>query len=181
MPVAQKRRNFTPERVAIIEVEIDKLLVADFIEEVSNAEWLANVVLVAKKDKGLWRVCVDYTDLNKACPKDNFSLPRINQLVNSTSGNQLLSFMDAYSGYNQIMMHKDDKANTSFIIERGTYCYKVMPFGLKNAEATYQMMVNKIFKEQIGKTMEVYVDDMLVKAPKRADHIKNLVEAFSLL
>ncbi|BFG16937.1 hypothetical protein CerSpe_032110 [Prunus speciosa] len=89
--------------------------------------------------------------------------------------------MDAYSGYNQIMMHEDDKAKTSFIIERGTYCYKVMPFGLKNAGATYQRLVNKIFKEQIGKTMEVYMDDMLVKAPKRADHIKNLAEAFSLL
>ncbi|CAL2266902.1 unnamed protein product [Prunus armeniaca] len=89
--------------------------------------------------------------------------------------------MDAYSGYNQILMHEDDKAKTSFIIERGTYCYKVMPFGLKNAGATYQRLVNKIFKEQIGKTMEVYVDDMLVKAPKRADHLKNLAKAFSLL
>ncbi|CAL8117146.1 unnamed protein product [Prunus armeniaca] len=157
--VVQKRRNFAPER----------------------AEWLANVVLVAKKDKGLWRACVDYIDLNKACPKDNFPLPRIDQLVDSTSGNQLLSFMDAYSGYNQIMMHEDDKAKTLFIIERGTYCYKVMPFGLKNAGATYQRLVNKIFKEQIGKTIEVYVDDILVKAPKRADHIKNLAEAFSLL
>ncbi|CAL8992967.1 unnamed protein product [Prunus brigantina] len=180
-PVAQKRRNFAPERVAIIEAEINKLLVADFIEEVSYAEWLANVVLVAKKDKGLWRVCVDYTNLNKACPKDNFPLPRIDQLVDSTSDNQLLSFMDAYSGYNQIMMHEDDKAKTSFIIERGTYSYKVMPFGLKNAGATYQRLVNKIFKEQIGKTMEVYVDDMLVKVPERADHIENLAEAFSLL
>ncbi|KAI5338915.1 hypothetical protein L3X38_018187 [Prunus dulcis] len=137
-PVAQKRSNFAPERVAIIEAEIDKLLAAGFIEEVSYSEWLANVVL-------------------------------------------LLSFMDAYSGYNQIMMHEDDKAKTSFIIERGTYCYKVMPFGLKNAGATYQRLVNKIFKEQIGKTMEVYVDDMLVKAPKRADHIGNLAESFSLL
>ncbi|CAL8083178.1 unnamed protein product [Prunus armeniaca] len=117
-PVAQKRRNFAPERVAIIEAEIDKLLAAGFIEEVSYSEWLANVVLVAKQEKGKWRVCVDYTDLNKACPKDNFPLPRIDQLVDSTSGNQLLSFMDAYSGYNQILMHEDDK---------------VMPFGLKNA------------------------------------------------
>ncbi|CAL9018079.1 unnamed protein product [Prunus brigantina] len=180
-PVVQKRRNFAPERVAIIEAEIDKLLAAGFIEEVSYSEWLANVVLVAKQEKGKWRVCVDYTDLNKACPKDNFPLPRIDQLVDSTSGNQLLSFMDAYSGYNQIMMYDDDKAKTSFIIERGTYCYKVMPFGLKNAGATYQRLVNKIFKEQIGRTMEVYVDDMLVKAPKRADHLKNLTEAFSLL
>ncbi|CAL2254005.1 unnamed protein product [Prunus armeniaca] len=180
-PVAQKRRNFAPERVAIIEAEIDKLLVAGFIEEVSYSEWLANVVLVAKQEKGKWRVCVDYTDLNKACPKDNFPLPRIDQLVDSTSGNQLLSFMDAYSGYNQILMHEDDKAKTSFIIERGTYCYKVMPFELKNAGATYQKLVNKNFKEQIGKTMEVYANDMLVKAPKCADHLKNLAEAFSLL
>ncbi|KAI5344038.1 hypothetical protein L3X38_011915 [Prunus dulcis] len=163
-PVAKKRRNFASERVTIIEAEIDKLLAAGFIKEVSYAEWLANVVLVAKKDKGLWRVCVDYTDLNTTCPKDNFSLPRIDQLVDSTSGNQLLSFMDAYSGYNQIMMHEDDMAKTSFIIERGAYCYKVMPFGLKNARATYQRLVNKIFKEQIGKTMEVYVDDMLVQS-----------------
>ncbi|CAL8130625.1 unnamed protein product [Prunus armeniaca] len=135
----------------------------------------------AKKDKGLWRVCIDYTDLNKACPKDNFPLPRIDQLIDSTSNNQLLSFMDAYSGYNQIMMHEDDKVKTSFNIRRGTYCYKVMPFGLKNTGATYQRLVNKIFKEQIGKTMKVYVDDMLVKALKRADHIENLAEAFSLL
>ncbi|XP_021808476.1 uncharacterized protein LOC110752181 [Prunus avium] len=163
------------------EAEIDKLLAAGFIEEVSYSEWLSNIVLVAKQEKGKWRVCVDYTDLNKACPKDNFPLSRIDQLVDSTSCNQLLSFMDAYLGYNQILMHEDDKAKTSFIIERGTYCYKVMPFGLKNAGATYQRLVNKIFKEQISKTMEVYVNDMLVKAPKRADHIKNLTEAFSLL
>ena len=74
--------------------------------------------------------------------------------------------MDAYSGYNQILMHEDDKAKTSFIIEMGTYCYKVMHFGLKNGRATYQRLVNKIFKEQISKIMEVYIDDMLVKAPK---------------
>ncbi|KAI5312416.1 hypothetical protein L3X38_041589 [Prunus dulcis] len=154
-PVTQKRRNFAPERVAIIEAEIDKLLAAGFIEEVSYSEWLANVVLVAKQENGKWRVCVYYIDLNKACPKDNFPLPRIDQLVDSTSGNQLLSFMDAYSDYNQILMYEDDKAKTSFIIERGTYCYKVMPFGLKNAGATYQRLINKIFKEQIGKTMEV--------------------------
>ncbi|KAI5313616.1 hypothetical protein L3X38_042792 [Prunus dulcis] len=180
-PVAQKRCNFAPEQVAIIEAEIDKLLVAGFIEEISYSEWLANIVRVAKQEKGKWRVCIDYTDLNKACPKDNFPLPRIDQLVDSTSGNQLLSFVDAYSNYNQILMHEDDKAKTSFIIERGTYCYKVMPCGPKNVGATYQRLVNKIFKEQIGKIMEVYVDDMLVKAPKRADHIENLAESFSLL
>ncbi|CAL2266492.1 unnamed protein product [Prunus armeniaca] len=175
--------HLPPEQQRHVRVvtKIDKLLAAGFIEEVSYSEWLANVVLVAKQEKGKWRVCVDYTDLNKACPKDNFPLPRIDQLVDSTFGNQLHSFMDAYSGYNQIMVYDDDKAKTSFIIERGTYCYKVMPFGLKNAGATYQRLVNKIFKEQIGRTIEVYVDNMLVKAPKRADHLKNLTEGFSLL
>ncbi|CAL2257270.1 unnamed protein product [Prunus armeniaca] len=151
----QKRRNFTPERVVIIEAEIHKHVAAGFIEEVSYSEWLANIVLVAKQEKGKCRVCVDYTDLNKASPKDNFPLPRIDKLLDSTSSNQLLSFMDAYSGYNQTLMHEDDKAKTSFIIERGTYYYKVMPFRLKNAGATNQRLVNKIFNEQISKTMGV--------------------------
>ena len=99
-PVIQKRRHFAPERVAIIEAEIDKLLEAGFIEKVAHSAWLANVVLVMKNEKGKWRVCVDYTDLNKACPKDPYPVPRIDLLVDSTSGNQLLSFLDAYSGYN---------------------------------------------------------------------------------
>ncbi|CAL2257352.1 unnamed protein product [Prunus armeniaca] len=92
------------------ETQLRTRATAGFIKEVSYSEWLANIVLVAKQEKGKWRVCIDYTDLNKACPKDNFQLPIIDQLMDSTSGNQLLNFMDAYSGYNQILMH-----------ERGTY------------------------------------------------------------
>ncbi|CAL2277100.1 unnamed protein product [Prunus armeniaca] len=109
-------------------------------------------------------MCVDYTNLNRACPKDSFPLPRIDQLVDAIAGHALLSFMDAYSGYNQIFMHPNDQAHTSFIIDRGLYCYKVMPFGLKNAGATYQRLVNSLFAPLIGNTMEVYVDDMLVKS-----------------
>ncbi|KAL5539706.1 hypothetical protein UlMin_045789 [Ulmus minor] len=124
-----------------------------------------NVVLV-KQVNGNWRVCVDFTDLNKACPKDSFPLPRIDQLMDATTGHELLSFMDAYSGYNQIRMHQPDQEHTAFLTDQGLYCYKVMPFGLKNAGATYQRLVNKMFKQQIGKTMEVYVDDMLVKSLK---------------
>ncbi len=82
-------------------------------------------------------MCVDYTDLNKACPKECFPLPRIDQLVDSTSGHEMLSFMDALSGYNQIKMDVDDQVHTSFITSFGTYCYKMMPFGLKNAGATF--------------------------------------------
>ncbi|KAL5562369.1 hypothetical protein UlMin_032116 [Ulmus minor] len=113
----------------------------------------SNVVLV-KKANGNWRVCVDFTDLNRACPKDSFPLPRIDQLVDATAGHELLSFMDAYSGYNQIRMHEEDREHTAFLTNQGLYCYKVMPFGLKNAGATYQRLVNKMSKNQIGKTME---------------------------
>jgi hypothetical protein len=134
--VKQKRRKFAPERVEAITVEVEKLLKVQFIEEVYYPDWLANVVLV-RKSNGKWRMCVDFTDLNKACPKDSFPLPRIDALVDSTSGYELLSFMDAFSGYNKILMHPEDQEKTTFITDRGLYCYKVMPFGLKNARATY--------------------------------------------
>ena len=94
-------------------------------------------------------MCVDFTDLNKACPKDSFPLPRIDQLVNSTAGHKLLTFMETFSGYNQIMMDEDDQEKTSFISSKGLFCYKVMPFGLKNARATYQWLMNKMFHNQI--------------------------------
>ncbi|KAL5548398.1 hypothetical protein UlMin_003629 [Ulmus minor] len=100
-PIKQKRRTFNAERYMAINTEVDKLLKAEFIEEANYPDWIANVVLV-KKANGNWRVCVDFTDLNRACPKDSFPLPRIDQLVDATTGHELLSFMDAYSGYNQI-------------------------------------------------------------------------------
>ena len=126
--------------------EVTKLLAAGFIREVHYLEWLANVVLV-KKANGKWRMCVDFTDLNIACPKDSFPLPRIDQLVDSTAGHKLLTFMDAFLGYNQIRMAEEDQEKTSFITSQGLYCYKVMPFGLKNAGATYQRLVNKMFSK----------------------------------
>ena len=98
-----------------------------------------------KKSNGKWRMCVDFTDLNKACPKDSFPLLRIDQLVDSTAGHKLLSFMNAFSGYNQILMDEDDQEKTSFVTSQALYCYKVMPLGLKNARATYQRLVNHMF------------------------------------
>ncbi|KAL5546086.1 hypothetical protein UlMin_005773 [Ulmus minor] len=179
-PIKQKRRTFNAERYMAINTEVDKLLKAGFIEEANYPNWIANVVLV-KKANGNWRVCVDFMDLNRACPKDSFPLPRIDQLVDATAGHELLSFMDAYSGYNQIRMHEEDQEHTAFLTNQGLYCYKVMPFGLKNAGATYQRLVNKMFKDQIGKTMEVYVDDMLFKSLKTEEHIQNLKETFEIL
>ena len=179
-PVQQRRRPFAPERDQAIAEEFTKLLTAGFIREVYYPNWLANVVLV-KKANGKWRMCVDFTDLNKACPKDSFPLPRIDQLMDSTAGHKLLTFMDAFSGYNQIKMDEEDQEKTAFIISQGLYCYKVMPFGLKNAGAMYQRLVNKMFNKQIGRNMEVYVDDMLIKSKEELAHLDDLKETFTSL
>uniref|UniRef100_A0A2N9GMR1 Uncharacterized protein n=1 Tax=Fagus sylvatica TaxID=28930 RepID=A0A2N9GMR1_FAGSY len=152
----------------------------DMPEEVFYPDWLANVVMV-KKNTGKWRMCVDFTDLNKACPKDSFPLPRIDQLVDSTAGHKLLTFMDAFSGYNQIVMDESDQEKTSFITSRGLFCYKVMSFGLKNAGATYQRLMNRMFHDQIGRNVEVYIDDMLVKSKEEDGHLDDLRETFKTL
>ena len=140
-------------------------------------EWLANVVLV-KKANDKWRLCIDFIDINRVCPKDSFPLPWIDLIVDATADHELISFMDAFSGYNQIIMDPSDQEKTSFVTGQGTYCYQVMPFGLKNAGATYQRLVNKMFHKQIGASMEVYIDDMLVKSVKAELHITHLAEAF---
>ena len=124
---------------------------------------------------------IDFTNLNKACPKDSFPLPRIDQLVDSTSGHKLLSFMDAFSGYNQILMDEEDQEKASFVTSQGLYYYKVMPFRLKNARATYQRLVNCLFSYQIRRSVEVYVDDILVKSKDEANHLDDLKETFSTL
>ena len=179
-PVKQKRRSFAPERQKSINEEVSKLLQAGVIREVEYPEWLANVVLV-KKVNGERRLCIDFTDVNRACPKDSFPLSRIDLILDFTVGHELLIFMDAFSGYNQISMDPDDQEKTSFIIGQGTYCYWVMPFRLKNAGATYQRLVNRMFQKQIGASMEVYIDDMLVKSTTVELHIAHLAEAFLIL
>ena len=107
--------------------EVDRLLKADFICKTLYPEWLANLVLVKKKN-GKWRVCIDFTDLNKACPKDSFLLPSIDQMVDTTVSHKL-SFMDVYSRYNQIKMHPPNEGKTAFTTGRAIYCYKVMSSG----------------------------------------------------
>ncbi|KAI3461303.1 hypothetical protein Pfo_017966 [Paulownia fortunei] len=179
-PIKQKKRTFGPERSQHIKEEVDKLLAANYIRPVQYPEWLANVVLVPKSG-GKWRLCIDFTDLNKACPKDPFPLPRIDRLVDSTSGCELLSFLDAYQGYNQIRLAPEDQEMTSFVTDQGIYCYRVMPFGLKNAGATYQRLVNNMFSELIGRNMEVYIDDMLVKSKLASNHVSDLEECFNIL
>ena len=130
---------------------------------------------------GKWRICVDYTDLNEACPKDSFPLPRIDQIMDPTTGHGILSFLDAFSRYHQILMHPPDAEKIAFITPHGLYCYNVMLFGLKNVGATYQRMVTRIFRSLIGKSMEAYIDDMLVKSKERPNHTRHLQETFKIL
>ena len=129
-PMKQRLRRFDEEKRRAIGEEVQKLLAAGFIKEVSHPGWLANHVLVKKKN-GKWRMCVDYTGLNKACPKVPFSLPRIDQIIDSTAGCETLSFLDAYSGYHQIKMKESDQLATSFITPFRSFCYVTMSFGLK--------------------------------------------------
>jgi hypothetical protein len=136
-PVKQRLHHFNNDKCKAIGEEILKLLSAGFIREVYHLEWLANPVLVKKKNKK-WRMCVDCTSLNKACPKDPFPLPRIDQVVNSTTGCETLCFLDAYFGYHQIAMCVADQLAISFITPFGAYCYQTMPFELKNAGASFQ-------------------------------------------
>jgi hypothetical protein len=156
-PVKQPLRRFDEEKRRAIGEEIHKLMAAGFIKEVFHPEWLANPVLVRKKG-GKWRMCVDYTGLNKACPKVPYPLPRIDQIVDSTAGCETLSFLDAYSGYHQIRS-----------------------FGLRNAGATYQRCMNHVFGEHIGRTVEAYVDDIVVKTRKASNLLSDLEVTFRWL
>src|ERR1044072_3088088 len=174
------RRFLEPKRRAIGD-EITRLLDVQFIWETKKATWIANPVLVPKKDTDVLRMCIDYGPVNKHCPKDHFRLPRIDQIIESTAGCDLLSFLDAYSGYNQIRMKEEDEEHTSFITPYGVFFYKTMPFGIKNAGATYQRMMQACLKEQIGRNVQVYVDDIVIKTYSANMLLEDLRETFAAL
>ena len=176
-PVKQKLRKMRPDWVLEIKKEVQRQIDAGFLMVTEYPQWVANIVPVPKK-YGKIRVCVDFRDLNKASPKDDFPLPHIDVLVDNTAGHALLSFMDGFSGYNQILMAPEDREKTTFTTEWGTYCYRVMPFGLKNAGSTYQRAATTLLHDMIHKEVEVYVDDMIVKAKEREEHLPNLRKFF---
>jgi len=176
-PVRQRRRKFNEERQLVIREKTQKLLSVGHIREIQYPEWLANVVLV-KKANGKWRMCVDFTDLNKACPKDSYPLPSIDALVDSASSCKVLSFLDAFSGYNQIKMHPRDESKTAYMTETCSYCFKVIPFGLKNAGGTYQRLMDKVLAPMLGRNVYAYVDDMVVASQGRTQHVTELEELF---
>jgi hypothetical protein len=180
-PKRQHLRRFADDRRDAIKKELTKLLAAGFIREVFHPEWLANLVLVRKKNSNEWRMCVDYTDLNKHCPKDPFGLPRIDQVSDSTAGCDLLCFLDCYSRYHQIAIKEEDQEKTALITSFGAYCYTTMSFGSKNAGATYQRAIQACFKRQLNKNVEAYVNDVVVKTRNSDTLITDLEETFASL
>jgi hypothetical protein len=179
-PIKQKERRYTPERRETIRVEVNKLLEARFIRLVDYPSWLANPVLV-EKPNGSWRMCIDYTSLNKVCPKDEYPLPCICLIVDSTMTCELLSFLDAYSSYHQISLAIDDEEKTSFIMPFGIFCYTKMAFELKNGGATYQKCVHIVLENQIGRNVKAYIDDIVVKSEKHGDLLNDLKDTFDNL
>ena len=179
-PVRQALQRMKPEVILKIKEEVKKQLKAGFLSTVTYSDWIANIVPVSKKD-GKVRMCMDYRDLNRASPKDNFPLPHIDTLVDNTATNVVFSFMDGFSGYNQIKMVEEDKSKTAFITHWGTFMYDVMPFSLKNAGATYQGAMVTLFHHMIHHEIEVYVDDMIAKSRIIQDHLTNLRKLFQRL
>ena len=179
-PKRQPPRRPSNEHVEAVKSEVIKLKQAGAIKEVFYPQWLMNTVVVKKKT-GKWRVCVDFTDLNKACPKDPFPMPRINLLVDATVGHLRMSFLDVFQGYHQIPLAIEDQEKMAFVTPEGNYHYKVMPFGLKNAGTTYQWMMTKMFEPQLGKNVEVYIDDMVVKSKVVSEHLADLSNIFEIL
>jgi hypothetical protein len=178
IPRKQRLRKMTDDKAKGARNEVKRLLSADVIREVTYLEWLANTVMV-KKANGKWRMCIDFIDLNKAYPKDEFPLPRIDSLVDVAASSELISLLDYYSVYHQIWMKKEDEPKTSFITPSGTYCYLRMPEGLKNAGVSFSRMTSKVLHSQIGRNVLTYVDDIIVKSTKQKNHVPDLQETFA--
>jgi len=159
-PVIQRKRKLNKERCLVVKEETQKLLKDGHIREIQYPEWLTNIVLLNKANER-WKMCVDFTNLNKACPKDSYPLPSMDSLVDNASGCRLLSFLYAFSGYNQVRMHPRDECKTAFMTELSNCCYKVMPFGLKNAGTTYQRLMDRILAPMIGRNVQAYVYNMV--------------------
>ncbi|GKC08511.1 reverse transcriptase domain-containing protein [Tanacetum coccineum] len=179
-PVRQKKIGQAADRNQAIQEEVRKLVEAGITREMHYHDWLSNPVMVKKHDNS-WRMYVDFKDLNKACPKDGYPLPEINWKVESLCGFPFKCFLDAYKGYYQIQMAKEDEEKIAFITSQGIFCYTKMPFGLRNAGATYQCLVDKAFHKQIGRNLKVYVDDLVIKSRTENEIVRDMEETFQTL
>nr|GEY53862.1 reverse transcriptase domain-containing protein [Tanacetum cinerariifolium] len=175
--VRQKKKGQAPERAKAIQAEVQKLVEAGIMGEVYYHDWLSNPIMVKKHD-GSWQMCVDFTDLNKACPQDCYPISEIDWKVKSLCGYPFKCFLDAYKCYHQIQLAELDEKKTTFHTGQGVYYYIKMPFGLKNVGATYQRLMDKAFDSQIGRNIEVYVDDLVVKSYTEAEMLRDIDETF---
>jgi hypothetical protein len=174
-PFQQRARQMKAEVQEEVKKEVKKMIEASFIRTCRYAEWIFSVVPVQKKD-GRWKVCVDFRDLNRATPKDEYPMPVAETLINTAAGHKMLSFMDGNTGYNQIFMAPEDIHKTPFRVPGavGLFEYVVMTFGLKNASATYERAMNYMFHDLIGKLVEIYIDDVVVKSASAEGHLRDL-------
>jgi hypothetical protein len=179
-PKKQKLRKMTEEKVKAVEAEVQRLQDAKVIREVLYPLWLANTVPVKKKN-GKWRMCVYFTDLNKACKKDDFPLERVDKIVDDVVNSEMLSLLDMFSGYHQIRVRKEDEEKTSFITPFGTFCFIGMPEGLKNAGCTFSRIIAIVLHPRLQRNILAYVDDIVVKSIQRRDHIGDLTKTFTNL
>jgi hypothetical protein len=154
------------------------LLDARIIREVQYPVWVANVVMVPKKN-GNMRMCIDFTELNKVCPKDPYPLPRIDVIIYQAAGCDMLSLLDCFSGYHQVWMRREDEAKTGFTTPFGIFCFVRMPEGLRNAGSTFNRMMKLILSNQLGRNASAYVDDIVIMSEKEKDHIADLTETFN--
>jgi hypothetical protein len=162
-----------PNLREILKEELQKLHNAGFIYPISDSEWVSPLVIVPKKNRK-WRVCVDYRALNKATQKDHFLLPFIDQVLDSLSGKKFFSFLDGFSGYNQIKIAPQDQDKTTFTSPWGTFSYRVLPFGLCNAPTTFQRVVIGIFSDMINDSMKIFMDDFTPYGVSFEEALQNL-------
>jgi hypothetical protein len=179
-PYKQTRRNFNPDIYDRVKEEVNRLLDAKFIRPCRYADWISNIVPVEKKGTKKLRVCIDFRDLNRVTPKDEYPMPIADFLVNAASRHRILSFLDGNAGYNQIFMAEKDISKTAFICPAfvGLFEWVVMTFGLKIAGATYQRAMNLIFHDLLGIIVDVYIDDIVVKSAGDDSHLADLRLAF---
>jgi hypothetical protein len=166
------------EKVVIEKSKVQRLLDARFICEVQYPNWLVNVVMIKKKN-GKWRMCTDFTDLNKCYPKDDFPLSRIDKVIDSVAGCETMSLLDCFSGYHQLWLCKEDEEKTIFIMPFDTYCYLRMPKGLKNVGPTFYRMMKAILKDQVQRNVFTYINDIVVASRKKTTQIEDLAVIFT--
>jgi polyhydroxyalkanoate synthesis regulator phasin len=176
----QKLKKMSEEKVKAVEAEVQRLQDVKVIREVLYPVWLANTIPVKKKN-GKWRMCVDFTYLNKACKNDDFPLERVDKIVDDADNSEMLSLMDMLSGYHQIRVRREDEEKTSFITPFRTFCFVRMPEALKNAGCTFSRMISIVLHPQLWRNILAYVDDIIVKSIQRRDHISDLAETFANL